>query len=205
MNRVPSTDVGSPHGSMSGVADDDPPAQVEPTPDAPEQTEPRERSARRLSVPLVPVLAALLVLLLAAAAVLWFTRPEASSIRTGPYQEALQAARSHVVDMTSYDHLTFDDDLEQIRRVTTGDMRDESLAELEEQRDAIVDNQVVVNTEIIDAGVTRATEDEATVLLLIEAVQGTENSEQTQVRRYPVEVELVRQDGRWLLSGIRGR
>ena len=51
-----------------------------------------ERSPARC--PLVPVLAALLVLLLAAAAFLWFTRPEPSAIGTADYAEALQAARS---------------------------------------------------------------------------------------------------------------
>lgn len=202
---MPSADVGSQHGTMSDVTGPEAPLEADrPADDAGgEQPAPR---GRRLSVPLVPVLAAVLVLLLAAVAFLWFTRPEPSSLRTDTYAEALQAARSNVVDMTSYDHLTFDDDLEQIRRVTTGEMQEQSIAELDAQRDAIVDNQVVVNTEVLDAGITRATEDEATVLLLIEATQSTEGSDQLQVRQYPIEVDLQRQDnGRWLLSGIRGR
>ncbi|MBW8767397.1 MAG: hypothetical protein JF630_14620, partial [Geodermatophilales bacterium] len=53
------------------------------------------RSPRtRPSLPLVPVLAVLLVLLLGGVGYLWFTRPEASGVRTGDYVEALQAARS---------------------------------------------------------------------------------------------------------------
>ncbi|MBW8765704.1 MAG: hypothetical protein JF630_05525, partial [Geodermatophilales bacterium] len=60
------------------------------------------RSPRtRPSLPLVPVLDVLLVLLLGGVGYLWFTRPEASGVRTGDYVEALQAARSGVVDMTS--------------------------------------------------------------------------------------------------------
>ena len=200
MTRVPTADAEPQDGSMSGVIGDDAPAEVER--DRTERAEPR---GRRLSIPLVPALAALLVLLLGAVAFLWSTRPEPSSIRTADYAEALQAARSNVVDMTSYDHLTFDDDIEQIRRVTTGDMREQSVAELDAQRTVIVDSQTVVNTEIIEAGVTRATEDAATALLLIQATQNSEASDQTQVRRYRIEVDLVKQDdGRWLLSGIRG-
>jgi Mce-associated membrane protein len=108
--------------------------------------------------------------------------------------------------MASYDYLTFEDDLEQIRRVTTDDLRDESVEGLEAQRKVIVDAKVVVNTEVIDAGITRATEDTATALLFIEATQTSEGSDQTQVRRYPLEVDLEKQDdGQWLLSGMRGR
>ena len=65
----------------------------------------------RPSLPLVPVLAVLLVLLLAGVGFLWFTRPGKSSVRTDDYVDVLQAARSEVVDMTSFDYLTLDDDL----------------------------------------------------------------------------------------------
>ena len=95
---------------------------------------PRTRS--RPSLPLVPTLLVLLVLLLAVVGYLWFTRPEESAVRTGDYAEALQAARSGVVDLTSFDHLTLDDDIEQVRRVTTGDLQEESVAQLEQRRAA---------------------------------------------------------------------
>jgi Mce-associated membrane protein len=162
--------------------------------------------ARRLSIPLVPALAAVLVLLLAAVAVLWFTRPQGSSIETEGYVAALQAARSNIVDLTSYDYLTLDDDIEQARRVTTGELRDESVAKLDDQRKAIADSRTVVNTEVIDAGVTRVTDDAATALMMLQATQSAEGSEKSQVVRYRVEVDLVkRDDGHWVLSGIRGR
>jgi Mce-associated membrane protein len=200
MNRMSTADAGPEDGSMSDVSSPDASADVERTEDR--RTEPR---GRRLSIPVVPVLAVLLLLVLGAVAFLWFTRPEASAIRTDVYAQALQAARSNVVDMTSYDYLTFDDDLEQIRRVTTSDLRDETVAGLEAQRDVIVEGKVVVNTEVVDAGVTRATEDTATALLFVSATQTAEGSDQSQVNRYPIEVDLEKQDdGRWLLSGIRG-
>ena len=115
------------------------------TDDAPAAARPARRGARRrrrrrrprgrsrVSLPLVPILSVLLVLLLGAAAFLWFTRPGESAVRTGDYAEALQAARSGVVDLTSFDYLTLDDDIEQIRRVATGDLREESVAELDDR------------------------------------------------------------------------
>ena len=158
----------------------------------------------RLSIPLLPALAVLLVLLLAGVAFLWFTRPGDSSVRTGEYGAALQAARSGVVDLTSFDYLTLDDDIEQIRRVATGDLRDDSVSELEDRRQEITELEAVVNTEIIGAGVTRADTEDATVLLVIQATQESVASEQVQVSRYRLEVNLEKSGDRWLLSGITG-
>jgi hypothetical protein len=165
---------------------------------------PGGRGRGRPAVPLVPTLAVLLVLLLAAAGYLWFTRPGESAVRAGHYAEALQAARSGVVDLTSFDYLTLDDDIEQIRRVATGDLREESVAQLDERRQQITDAQAIVNTEVVGAGVTRANGDEATVLLIIESTQESTAGEQTQIVRYRIEVTLEKAGDRWLLSGIKG-
>ncbi|MGY1731969.1 hypothetical protein ACI798_10645 [Geodermatophilus sp. SYSU D01045] len=163
------------------------------------------RVRRRPSVPLVPVLAVLLVLLLAAAGWLWSTREDGSPVRTDSYVEVLQAARSGIVDLTSFDAVTIDDDVEQVRRVATGDLRDESLAQLQDRRQELVDAQAVVQTEVVGAGVVSADEDSGTVLLVIQSTQQSTASPQAQVLRYRIQVELVREDGRWLLSGISGR
>lgn len=159
---------------------------------------------RRRRVPAVGVLAVLLVLLLGLVGFLWTIRPEASTVRTDSYVEALQAARSGIVDMTSFDHLTIDDDIEQIRRVATGDLRAEAVAELEERRGDIVAAEAVVSTEIVGAGVVRAEEEEATVLMVMQSTQSSTASPQAQVVRYRIEVELQKEDGRWLLSSITG-
>lgn len=158
----------------------------------------------RLSLPLVPVLAVLLVLLLAALTFLWLTRPGKSAVSTGDYAEALQAARSGVVDLTSFDYLTLDDDIEQVRRVATGDLEEESVAQLDDRRQEITDAEAVVNTEIVGAGVTRADGSDATALLVIQSTQASLASPQPQIVRYRIEVTLEKEGDRWLLSGIKG-
>jgi Mce-associated membrane protein len=168
--------------------------------DAPGPTPTRTRP----SLPLVPVLAVLLVLLLAGAGFLWFTRPEPSSVRTDDYVDVLQAARSGVVDMTSFDYLTLDDDIQQIRSVATGDLEKEAADQLDSRRQQITDSQATVNTEVVGAGVTRADSDDATVVLVIQSTQKSTASEQAQVVRYRIRVDLTNEDGRWLLSGISG-
>ena len=158
----------------------------------------------RVSLPLVPVLAALLVLLLAVGGWLWFTRPESSAVTTDDYVEVLQAARSGVVDLTSFDHLTIDDDIAQIRRVATGDLLDESVAQLEKQRDRFAEVQAVVNTEVIGAAVTRADDTNGTALLVIQSTQQSTAAPRPTVVKYRIQVELQKVDDRWLLSGIAG-
>jgi hypothetical protein len=161
-------------------------------------------SRARPSLPLVPVLAVLLVLLLAGAGFLWFTRPGTSAVRTDDYVDALQAARSGVVDMTSFDYLTLDDDIKQIEAVTTGDLKKEAVDQLNSRRQQITDTQATVNTEVVGAGVTKADTADATVLLVIQSTQKSAASEQAQVVRYRIQVELNKESGRWLLSGIAG-
>ena len=158
----------------------------------------------RVSLPLVPVLAALLVLLLGVGGWLWFTRPDSSAVTTDDYVEVLQAARSGVVDLTSFDHLTIDDDIAQIRRVATGDLLDESVAELEGQRDRFAEVEAVVNTEVIGAAVTRADDTNGTALLVIQSTQQSTAAPRPTVVKYRIQVELQKVDDRWLLSGIAG-
>jgi Mce-associated membrane protein len=183
--------------------DDDAPTDRDPDDDAPDDDAPARR--RRISVPLVPALGVLLVLLLGLNAYLLAPRlfADESSVRTSTYVEVLQAARSDVVDLTSFDYLTIDDDIEQARRVTTGDLTDESVEGLQSVRQQLVDAQAVTSTEVVGAGVTRATEDEATVVMVI-ATTRQATGVAAQVRRDRIEVDLQREGDRWLLAAIRG-
>jgi hypothetical protein len=201
-------------GALPGAAPDAVPGNV-PEPAA-ESGGPADRSevrpegrsrgrgiGRRLARAVVPMLATVLVLLLGGIAFVWWTWPEKSSVRTDAYASALEAARSGVVDMTSFDHVTLDDDIEQIRRVATGDLQKEAVAQLEDNRAQLIDSEAVVNTEVVGAGVTRADRTRATVLMVIQSTRQTAGS-QAQVVRYRIEVELKKTDSRWLLSGIKG-
>ena len=156
---------------------------------------------------LVAVLSVVLLLLLAGTAFLWFTRPEPSAVRTADYGQALAAAKSGIVDFASFDYLTLDDDIEQIKRVTTeGDLRDEAVDRLDADRQTITDAQTVVNTEVVTAGVVRADDSTATVLLQLQTTDESAAGEaQAQIRKYRIQVELERVGERWLLSGISGR
>lgn len=210
MPRVHARDDEEIHGVTSDAqlrarGDDDTTAPPSPgTDDATSGVDDADAARGRPSLPLVPVLAVLLVLLLAAGGWLWSTRPEASAVTTDDYVEVLQAARSGVVDLTSFDHLTIDDDIAQIRRVATGDLLDESVAQLEEQRDRFAEVQAVVNTEVVGAAVTGADDTSGTALLVIQSTQQSTAAPRPTVVKYRIRVELQKVDDRWLLSGIAG-
>jgi hypothetical protein len=168
------------------------------------EAEAEDAPRRRAAVPLVPVLAVLLVLLLAGAGFLWFTRTETSSVTTSDYVQVLQEARADIVDFTSFDYLTLDDDIRQIRRVALGKLAEEAADQLDSRRQEITDAEAVVNTEIVAAGVTRANADDATVLMVIQTTRRTNQSQQAQVVKYRIEVELKKSGDRWLLNKITG-
>jgi hypothetical protein len=207
--EAPVEDADEPDGEDAAEADDEAPARRR-----------RRRRSRvddddgdggdgggrtRVSFPLVPALVILLVVLLGGVGYLWFTRPAKSSVETAHYVEALQAARSAVVDLTSFDYLTLDDDIEQIRRITTGDLRDEAIKQLDDNRDTITKTESTVNTEIVAAAVTAADATHATVLLVIQSTQENKTNKQGQVTKYRIQATLEKVKGRWLLSGIAGR
>jgi hypothetical protein len=193
--------TGAPDAPGTGDADDADVVSSDGSDDRSDDGSDGPRARRR---PAVPALLVLLLLLLGAAGFLWFTRPTGSAVRTGDYAAALQAARSGIVDYTSFDYLTLDDDIEQIRRIAVGDLRDEGVAQLDGRRQEIADAKAVVNTEVVGAGVTRANDKDATVLLVIQSTQQSTASDKPQIVRYRIEVTLQRSGERWLLSGIKG-
>lgn len=197
--------------AAAGTAEDPP---CDPDGDRAEETAAAEdddlddapvRRSRRVTVPVVPALGLLLVLLLGLVAYLAAPRlfAEESSVRTDTYVEVLQAARANVVDLTSFDYLTIDDDIEQARRVTTGDLTEESVSGLERVRQQLVEGQAVTSTEVVGAGVTRATDDEGTVVMVIATTRQAAGVP-AEVRRDRIEVDLEKVGDRWLLSAIRG-
>ncbi|SEO67135.1 hypothetical protein [Trujillonella endophytica] len=207
--EVPGAPDPTPDDGARGLRADDPadrPAGEGTTDDGEgdRATTPRRRR-RAIGLPLVPALGVLLLLLLGLNAYLLAPRlfAEESSVRTGTYVDVLQAARANVVDLTSFDYLTIDEDIEQARRVTTGELTGETVGSLEDARQALVDGQAVTSTDVVGAGVTRATEDEGTVVMVISTTrQGS--GVPAQVSRSRIEVDLQREGDRWLLSAIRG-
>jgi Mce-associated membrane protein len=189
-----------PRRRRAAATDDEDDEEAAPTAD---DVDRRRRSG--VARPLATVLAVLLVLLLAGGAWLWFTRPKTSSVSSGDYVAVLQAARSEIVDLTSFDYLTLDDDIAQAKRITTGDLQKEVVAQLNKTRADVTNAEAVVSTEVIGAAVTKADDEHGTVVLFIQSTQKNNQVSQAQVLQYQVEANLTKVGDRWLLSGIQGQ
>ena len=89
---------------------------------------------------------------------------------------ALQAARSGIVDVTSFDYVTLDDDIEQIRDVDHRGPAAGVGRPARQQRQQLTDAQAVVNTTVVGAAVGQADDDSATVFAVIQSTQKTKAS-----------------------------
>jgi Mce-associated membrane protein len=165
----------------------------------------RARRSGGLWGPLVAVLTVLLLLLLGAVGYLWFSRPTASSVRTADYVAVLTPGRQDVVDLTSFDYQTIDQDIAQVRKVSVGDLQKDSVALLEKGRQQFTDQQVVVNTEVVSAAVTQAGDGTGRLMLVIQSTQSTKASTTPKVSRYRIQADLTKAGDHWMLSGITGR
>ena len=131
---------------------------------------------RRCPAPSGPAAgAAVLAVLLAAALCRAVGHPAGGVPSTDDYVGALQAARAGIVDVASFDYVTLDDDIEQIN-VTTGDLQQESVDQLDQQRQQLTDAQAVVDTTVVGAAVGEADDDSATVFAVIQSTQKTKAS-----------------------------
>jgi Mce-associated membrane protein len=168
-----------------------------------EAAEPRRRGT--FWAPLAVVLALLLVLLLGGVGYLWATRPAASSVSTADYVGVLTQGRQDVVDLTSFDYQTIDQDIAQVRRISVGSLQTDSVGLLQKGRQQFTDQQVVVNTEVVSAAVTQAGGGTGRLVLVIQSTQTTKASTTPKVSRYRIQADLKQVGDRWLLTGITWR
>ncbi|MDQ3733851.1 MAG: hypothetical protein M3400_07640 [Actinomycetota bacterium] len=162
-------------------------------------------SLPKLRISLTSLVGALLVILVGVGTWLFLTRPVAQSpIELTAFDEILSAARSGIVDVTSFDYLTLDQDIAEIDRVTTDELHDDTIAALEDRREQLVTDQQVSATEVIAASVTEATATHATAVIVLRARVKNLLTPQETVTRYRIQVDLRLVDGRWLLTGLTG-
>ena len=163
------------------------------------------RPLPRIRISLTALVAAVLVILVGLGSWLFLNRPVTQSpIELTAFDEILSAARSGIVDVTSFDYLTLDQDIAEIDAVTVGELHDDTIAALEDRREQLVTDQQVSATAVIAASVTEASATQATALVVLRARVKNLITPQETVTRYRVQVELRLVDGRWLLSNLTG-
>lgn len=152
---------------------------------------------------LLVVLAALTVLLAVAAVVLALQLRDQSATDDAR-EAALRAARQSALNLTSIDTRDFDEDVRKVVEGATGDF----LADFQERtkddelKAVLTENQVVSEGTVIDAGLVRSDDTNATALVVIDSTVKNTASPEGRVNTYRMQLELELRDGQWLTSTL---
>jgi Mce-associated membrane protein len=115
---------------------------------------------------------------------------------------AVAAASAEVRGLLSISATTSDEDVAALLAGATADFRSELESQADRLRTELSENDVVATGSIDSAAVSAFGGDSATVIM---AASGTVDNKQTadpEPRNYRLEVTLVEEDGRWLVSGL---
>lgn len=159
----------------------------------------RSPAARRAAVAL---LAALVV---AAVAVLVVSVPRVAEAgaREDRREAVLSAARQQAVNFTTLDYRKLDRDLGRVEAGATGDFRTQFRSGAAELTELVTQNKAVARGKVLEAGILTEDADSARVLVVADSqVTNTGSDGEPQMRHYRIRMDLVREDGRWLVSDL---
>lgn len=185
---------------------------TEPRPaDAPEPDEPDPRapSPSRLTAPRrrgpsrAVALLSLLCLVLAATAVGLGLALREQREEQRARAAALAAARQEAVNLTSIDHRQLDRDLQRVLDGATGAFKEDFAARSDDLRQLLTENQVVSEGSVLEAGLVRASGRRATALVVVDSTVRNTAETEGSTRNYRVQVDLVRNGSRWLVSSLQ--
>jgi Mce-associated membrane protein len=145
-------------------------------------------------------LAAVACLVLAAMTV---PRLTAADDREQRRTEVLRAARQHAVNFTTLDYRRLDRDLGRVLDGATGEFRKQFEAGTKDLSELVTANQAVSEGEVLEAGIVTDDEDSARVLVVADSTVNNTGSEEPQRRHYRLQLDLVRDGDRWLVSDLQ--
>jgi Mce-associated membrane protein len=148
-------------------------------------------------------MAAAAVLGLCAAIFLLYQRVEQASDVDAARQSAIDAARTRLPQLLSYDFHSLDKDLAGGRAATTGTFRDKYV-ELTTKvvAPAAQQQQIVTKTTVAGASVVSAEPDRVVLLVFLDQVTQTKADPSSRIEGARVRTTLQRQDGQWLVSDL---
>ncbi|MEZ0579431.1 hypothetical protein [Nocardioides sp. MH1] len=161
--------------------------------------DPAASRSRRLWVPLVVALVALLLVAGAAWTAVAVRKEQQAQDRD---DDALAAGREAAVAFTSYDYRHIDDDLDRVASRSTGDFRQQFTKALGALSAAIKKAHGVSLGEVSQAGIVRSTDDTAVVIAAVDATITNRSTQGESTRRYRLQITLNLVDDDWLISDI---
>lgn len=118
------------------------------------------------------------------------------------HQDILAAARQSALNFTSLDYRHYDRDSGNVLKGATGDFAKQFSAQTEKLTKIVAENKSVSEGRILEAGIARADERTARVLVVADSKVTNVAAPQGTSRNYRLQLDLVLKDGRWLTSNV---
>lgn len=152
-----------------------------------------------------PVLAALAAAAVACLVLVAMMLPRLSdaSAREERRTEILAAARQHAVNFTTLDYQALDRDLGRVLDGATGQFRTQFKEGTADLSELVRNNRAVSEGEVLEAGIVTDDPDSARVLVVADSTVTNSADPDPQRRHYRLQLDLVREDGRWLVSDLQ--
>jgi Mce-associated membrane protein len=115
---------------------------------------------------------------------------------------AVAAARQFTIDFVSISAATVDSDIQRVTSGATGDFAGEYERGKTQVRAAVVENEVRSEGTVLRAGLVSADADSAVVLVAVDATVRNVKAPQGRPAHYRVKVDMVKEEGRWLVSKL---
>lgn len=176
----------------------DPSAAAPPADEADEPSAPATRvRGRRLLVLLTA-----LTLVLAVAAVALAIALRGYTAREDARQQALLAARQLALNLTAVDTVDYEGDVAKVRAAATGQFLADFVQRTAngELKKVLVDNKSRSQGTVVDAGIVRADERSATVLVAIDVVVSNTATPQGRESNYRMRINVEKSGGAWRTS-----
>ncbi|GAA3051560.1 hypothetical protein GCM10010448_38400 [Streptomyces glomeratus] len=117
-------------------------------------------------------------------------------------QDILAAARQSALNFTSLDYRHYDRDSGNVLKDATGDFRKQFAAQTQELTQLVARNKSVSEGQILEAGIVRSDAHSARVLVVADSKVTNTAAPEGQSRTYRLQLDLVREHGRWLTSDV---
>jgi Mce-associated membrane protein len=118
-------------------------------------------------------------------------------------EQVLAAGRQIAVDFASYDYRHIDADFRRVANEATGEFKKQFVTQSAGVRPYVIKAKSVSTAEVASAGLVDIAPASATVVIALDRTIKTTTAPNGQQAALGVEIDLVRQGGRWLASGVK--
>lgn len=117
-------------------------------------------------------------------------------------QDILAAARQTATNFTSLDYRRYDRDSKNVLKGATGDFKRQFTGQTKQLTKLVAANKSVSQGRVIEAGIAKAGERSARVLIVADSKVTNTAVKKGQARNYRLQLDLVLEDGRWMTSDV---